>query len=412
MRRRLFTARLFAPRRVRLFPTPTPIRDWRAASRGQVYRLLHGDNRQRLKELPDNSIDAVICDPPYGLGDPPTPKQLVHILTAWLAGEDSPNKGRGYMGKAWDAFVPGPSVWRECLRVLKPGGHLLAFFGTRTLDIGGLAIRLAGFEIRDTLAWLYGSGMIHSRNLAADIGKIEPGRAEEFEGLGTGVKPCYEPIVLARKPVEGTIAANVLRYGTGGLGVGACKLSRGSSPGNLIHDGSPEIIDLFPSTKPRRPQVRDGAPMDAGGNWNYKRPDSLIDDLGGSAARYFYCAKADKRDRDAGLEHWPEASAGLRAGGRAEGSAGLDNPRAGTRSPAKNTHPTVKPTALMTWLIKLVLPMGGVALDPFAGSGSTGRAAAFAGCGFIGCELNAEYIELACARIKEALDKDPCPAET
>ena len=298
--------------------------------------LIHGDCLQALASMPDACVDAVVTDPPYGLA---------------------------FMGKRWDYDVPNVEIWAECLRVLKPGGHLLAFAGTRTQHRMAVRIEDAGFEIRDMIAWVYGSGFPKSHNLKDD-----------WEGWGTALKPALEPITMARKPLsEGTVAANVLAHGTGGLNVDGCRVGtskqvpasvsrkahancymggwkeKGETPGvgghdpnlgrwpaNLIHDGSDEVMGAFHADT-------------------------------GSAARFFYCSKTSKKDRGEG-----------------------------------NTHPTVKPTDLMRYLCRLVTPPGGVVLDPFMGSGSTGKAALLEGFDFIGIEREPEYLEIARRRITAA----------
>jgi len=321
-----------------------------------------GDCLERLRELPDCSVDSVVTDPPYGLS---------------------------FMGKKWDYDVPSVEIWAECLRVLKPGGHLLAFAGTRTQHRMAVRIEDAGFEIRDMIAWVYGSGFPKSHNLKA-----------EWQGWGTALKPALEPITVARKPLgEKTVAANVLEHGTGAINVDGCRvgtedglgrpyggenkvygaygMERGTRtgdaltgrwPANLIHDGSDEVVGLFPVTTSgggdKHSKTQDG---------NIFKGIAPISELHsyqgdtGSAARFFYCAKASKKDR--------------------EGS----------------THPTMKPTDLMRYLCRLVTQPGGVVLDPFMGSGSTGKAAVLEGFQFIGIEREWEYLDIATRRIADAL---------
>ena len=412
-----------------------------------ILDLRNGDCLEVLKSLDDNSVDSIVTDPPYGLS---------------------------FMGRKWDYDVPSVDIWRECLRVLKPGGHLLAFAGTRTQHRMCVNIEDAGFEIRDMIAWVYGSGFPKSMDigkaidkrggnpqLTAEIGKqikearqkrgmsaaecdrmfcggttnwswfegrptgqraptpdtfaaiveqwpeLEPLRkavaeverevvgksvhkpgiangtkghhtvggtiaqhvditapatpeAQQWEGWGTALKPALEPITVARKPFKGTVANNVLEHGTGAINIDDCRVGtdrikvngwkcggeqvdngrqlegfnggthQGRWPANLIHDGSEEVTELL-----------------------------------NDAARFFYCAKANKKDREDG-----------------------------------NVHPTVKPTDLMAYLCRLVTPPGGVVLDPFMGSGSTGKAAMREGFGFIGIEREAEYFEIAQQRVK------------
>jgi DNA modification methylase len=374
--------------------------------------ILVGDCRARMAELEPESVDAIVTDPPYELG---------------------------FMGKAWDAsgIAYDIEVWNKAWRVLKPGGHLLAFSGSRTYHRMVCAIEDAGFEIRDQIMWLYGSGFPKSHDVSKAIDR-EAGAVREIVGLrqahspysgnsndsglttdkwrdertgthevhitasatpeaarwqgwGTALKPAHEPIVVARKPLRGTVAQNVLAHGTGAINVDGCRVGTegdtlGRWPANVIHDGSAEVVGAFPG---------DGE---------------------ASAARFFYTAKASRTDRDEGLEGWDVATLGEMTGGRAEGSAGLDSPRAGAgRTTGRaNVHPTVKPTSLMRYLCRLVTPPGGTVLDPFTGSGSTGKAAVLEGFRFIGIELSPQYAEIARARIAAAapgLEDDEPEAE-
>lgn len=408
--------------------------------------VIQGDCMEVMREMADNSVDSVVTDPPYGLS---------------------------FMGKKWDYDVPGEDIWRECLRVLKPGGHLLAFAGTRTQHRMAVRIEDAGFEIRDMIAWVYGSGFPKSHNVGNAVDKslgcenrghaissgsqIHPttgkprangellpkyeGRTDEgkkWAGFGTALKPAMEPITVARKPLIGTVADNVLTHGTGALNIDGCRVATaekmsfskaapftengqqgrtwnptstpgiereqnasGRWPANLIHDGSDEVVGLFPET--------------GGGHWSYKQakdgglykhglkdmPDAGSDKEKGSASRFFYCAKASKRDRDEGCEGLEERKSGMSNGAQMHGEGydkgqdiGLN--RVITR---KNHHPTVKPTDLMRYLCRLVTPPNGIVLDPFMGSGSTGKAAVLEGFRFIGIEREAEYCKIAEARI-------------
>jgi site-specific DNA-methyltransferase (adenine-specific) len=233
--------------------------------------LMYGDCLDRLKDLDDNSVDSIVTDPPYGLSKEP---DMIEVLKHWMNGDDYVHNSKGFMGKDWDSFVPGPSIWKECLRVLKPGGHMIAFFGTRTYDMGVLSIRIAGFEVRNQLAWVFGSGFPKSLNISKAIDKAagaerkvigtkirgsvekakntgvtmaaadanknnkaifgygveeitvpETDEAKYWEGWGTDLKPAFEPIVLARKPLsEKTVAANVLKWGTGGINIDDCRV--------------------------------------------------------------------------------------------------------------------------------------------------------------------------------------------
>lgn len=375
--------------------------------------------------LADNSIDAVVTDPPYGLSKQP---DMNEVLRHWLNGDDYVHTGGGFMGKTWDSFVPGPSVWKEVFRVLKPGGHLLAFFGTRTYDLGTLAIRLAGFEIRDQIDWVYGSGFPKSLDVSKTTGD------EQWQGWGTALKPAHEPICVARKPLAGTVAENILQFGTGGMNIGDCRTelngdfkssangrpsitglsdnydpstanqpdTQGRWPANLIHDGSDEVVNLFPAKAGAAAPVKGTEQSEVTngiyGKFNDRVPGQFYSDTG-SAARFFYCAKASKSDRDEGVIL--AMVTGAEMTGREPDTDGLNSPRAGAgrTSGARNNHPTVKPTALMQWLVRLVTPPGGKVLDPFAGSGSTGKACAIEGFEFIGFEMDPHYCEIAKQRI-------------
>ena len=420
-----------------------------------TFEIHHGDNRDVLKTLADNSVDSVVTDPPYELG---------------------------FMGKSWDASGIAYSVelWQEVLRVLKPGGHLLAFSGSRTYHRMVVAIEDAGFEIRDQIMWIYGSGFPKSLDVSKAIDKaagakreitreekkpLEQGypisfdvrsstdrerrdnpataEAKQWQGWGTALKPAHEPIVVARKPLIGTVAANVLTYGTGGLNIdgarvgseGGTKLSEndfvpipneekiyglghknyafgkpveglGRWPANVIHDGSDEVVELFPDTGKSGVAInrnRSGAKSGEvfQGGWN-----ALTEDVGfrdsGSAARFFYCAKASKRDRNEGLDGFEAVRV---HDGRQEGTVGGSNRRNRSNNYRQNHHPTVKPTDLMRYLCRLVTPPNGIVLDPFMGSGSTGKAAIYEGFNFVGIEMTDEYIPIAKARIEFAVNE-------
>ena len=371
-----------------------------------------GDCLETLRTLADCSVDAVVTDPPYGLGKEPKARD---VLRAWLDGEEFKPGGAGFMGKAWDAFVPSPLVWAECLRVLKPGGHLVAFAGSRTYDWIALGVRLAGFEIRDQLLWMYGSGFPKSHNLKGD-----------WEGYGTALKPAHEPIVLARKPLVGTVAHNVTTHGTGAINVDGCRVhsdgshkrpfqptnaersvygeqsgfqptnAEGRWPANIIHDGSPEVLAVFPETGSATNHVRgDGSSMGFGGGRGSLSISNGHNDTG-SAARFYYSAKASRAERELGLADFAPATVG---DGRQTAN---DTAYQRGKTERRNVHPTVKPVAVMRWLTRLVTPPGGVVLDPYTGSGTTGVAAALEGFEFVGCELSLEYVEIARARIAHA----------
>jgi DNA modification methylase len=414
--------------------------------------------------MPAASVDSVVTDPPYGLGKEPDPRE---VLRAWLDGEEFKPGGAGFMGKSWDAFVPSPLVWAECLRVLKPGGHLLAFAGSRTYDWIVMGVRLAGFEVRDQLIWMYGSGFPKNHNVSKAIDRAagaerevvgraktckgESGQqtyaalgafnqtayvditapatadARTWEGWGTACKPAHEPILLARKPLIGTVAANVLTHGTGALNVDACRVGTGEAlvrpsvprsdnqilgaglgagvqcepsgrwPANILHDGSPEVLAVFPETGAAKAADRgNGSSMGFGGGNGSATISNGHDDAGGSAARYFYSAKASRAERELGLADFAPETVG---DGRTKA---IDNAYQRGKTERRNTHCTVKPVSVMRWLCKLVTPIGGTILDPYTGSGTTGVAAALEGFEFIGCELSPEYVALARARIAHA----------
>ena len=505
--------------------------------------IIHGDCLEELKKLEDNSIDAVVTDPPYGLSNT-KPQQVADVLKAWVTGDtvSVPAKRGGFMGKDWDSFVPPPAVWEECMRVLKPGGHMAVFAGARTQDLMGLSIRLAGFEIRDTLGWVYGSGFPKSHDigkaidkrggnahLAKEIGKairearesrgltkgdcderfcggttnwswfegrpagIRPpsvevfsaianewpelgvyaekvaeverevvgkyqsglhtgpsgvgghgeggavtapatSEAQRWDGWGTALKPAIEPIILARKPLDGTVANNVLAHGVGGLNIDACRVDNGDFqakkgrgigtlrlhgcstldelrhlaergekcpdgrdaattlhrietaddrmadwtppppgrwPANVLLDehAAKEMDEQSGNVKGAVSNGRTGASSGYGGGYGGQRQEAGYADSGG-ASRFFpvfkYQAKAPKKERPV-IE-------------REDGS--------------KIQHNTVKPLALMEWLVSLIVPPGGVVLDPFAGSGTTLQAAINKGFTPIGIEQDADYIQL------------------
>ncbi|MBD8592320.1 site-specific DNA-methyltransferase [Pseudomonas sp. CFBP 8758] len=375
------------------------------------YELHLGDCLEAMRAMADNSVDSIVTDPPYGLS---------------------------FMGKRWDYDVPSVEIWSECLRVLKPGGHLLAFAGTRTQHRMACRIEDAGFEIRDMIAWVYGSGFPKSRNIGNDV--------EGMDGWGTALKPSLEPITMARKPFACTIAANVLAHGTGGLNIDVCRVTPtgerlgggdesgksakpegwarpwmddpdhvamhnakvtanvdkatqlGRWPANLIHDGSDEVVALFPhSTSGSMRAGTQRAAQDEPGSVCYGTfggniTAADVSASSGSAARFFYAAKASRADRHEGL---------VNPGAQFKKGTTLRNVENTTTT--GNNHPTVKPTDLMAYLLRLVTPVGGIALDPFMGSGSTGKAAMREGFNFIGCEQDPAYMAIARARIEHEL---------
>lgn len=480
-----------------------------------TFELHLGDCLESLRAMPDNSVDSIVTDPPYGLS---------------------------FMGKRWDYDVPSAEVWAECLRVLKPGGHLLAFAGTRTQHRMAVRIEDAGFEIRDMIAWVYGSGFPKSLDVSKAIDKAggtsprdqsemlrakreaagltreqvaelvgctpssvrdwEDGRARaagapvefivpsedyrakladllgysaderkligsstdrrgdgtgdglghsgdlrtggntdaarQWQGWGTALKPALEPITVARKPLIGTVAENVLAHGTGALNIDGCRVASeaggrplrevaalrddvrysgndlagrvdgplasskaagstdlGRWPANLILSDDPEVLAAFPQAKGQQGALNGSEPSsktaNAFGEFAGRAPSEPRGDIG-SAARFFYCAKASRADRNEGLPSSTKPAV-------ATGATMREREDADWPARNGNHHPTVKPTDLMAYLCRLVTPPGGVVLDPFMGSGSTGKAAMREGFRFIGCELSHEYMEIARARI-------------
>lgn len=313
-----------------------------------------GDCLDVMAEFPDNSIDSIVTDPPYGLS---------------------------FMSKSWDRGVPGIPFWEEALRVVKPGAHMLAFGGTRTHHRLMTAIEDAGWEIRDCIMWIYGSGRPKSLDISKAIKKIEIENAEEWDGWGTGLKPAYEPIILARKPVGGPIAENVLIWGCGGINLDICRVESESStnpatlgrwPANIILDeDTGKLLDLQSGD-----DCGNKAPVKSGtsgkskgiyGNFAQKgcNPQTFRGDTGG-ASRFFYCAKASCSER------------------------GEDN-----------DHPTVKPLALIRYLIKLITPPKGITMDMFAGSGTAAEAALDEGVTFVCIDIEQHHVDIAQNRIKD-----------
>ncbi len=194
-----------------------------------TYQIHTGRCEDVLKTLPANSLDALVTDAPYGLTDNLGPDTLRTVLAHWLAGVECEHKGGGFMGKDWDSFVPSPAIFGEALRVLKPGAWCAVFAGSRTQDLMTLSLRLAGFEVKDVGMWLYGTGFPKSLNVAKAIRAALDVEAPEWEDFGTALKPAYEPFILCRKPLEGTYAQNITRYGVGALNIGACRIPTGES---------------------------------------------------------------------------------------------------------------------------------------------------------------------------------------
>jgi site-specific DNA-methyltransferase (adenine-specific) len=436
-------------------------------------KLLLGDCLDKLKELEDNSVDSIVTDPPYGLS---------------------------FMGKKWDYDVPSVEIWKECLRVLKPGGHLLSFAGSRTYHRMAVRIEDAGFEIRDQIMWIYGSGFPKSMDISKQLDKmsgaerevigtydprskfdgsnredreiggqqVAPSKtsklqitapatdeAKEWNGWGTALKPAHEPIVMARKPLsESTVAENVLEWGTGGINIDESRIgveptdaifaknphttggfghgdatiygdsngannydpSKGRFPANVIFDEEAgRLLDEQSGVSKSSGGSGDKSMGALGKNGKYGNYalDVKAANLGGlgdvgGASRFFYCPKTNKSDRNEGCENIEAKSVGtLNAnsadlenyGGSSLGAASLKGEHKNPE-PKNNFHPTVKPTDLMLYLIRLVTKKSGTILDPFMGSGSTGKAAIRGGFDFVGIEREKEYFQIAEARIE------------
>lgn len=457
--------------------------------------IIKGDSLEELKKLQDNSIDAIVTDPPYGLS---------------------------FMGKKWDYDVPSVELWSECFRVLKPGGYLLSFAGTRTQHRMAVRIEDAGFEIRDMIAWVYGSGFPKSLNIGKAVDKLQGIEVEkgekfnvvggttasnggskfrsdhpdyvkykaqnEFDGWGTALKPALEPITVARKPIEGTVAENCLKWGVGGINIDGCRVGTegggthcnnrdesgkclghndindkygetihaddkqgGRFPANLIHDGSEEVLELFPETKSGGGQKNkgDNRCIFANGKTKLGSQEGEWEASSGSAARFFksikddplqewaekevaehreeiiedlkkeygfirgksiiYQAKASKSERNMGLDGFEEKemahSTSMKCANcnlpilSGTGVSCECEVKSEIRQKTKNFHPTVKPIKLMEYLIKLVSKEGHTVLDPFAGSGTTGIACKKLNRNFIGIEREEDYVKIAEARI-------------
>ena len=428
-------------------------------------KLMLGDNIEKLRELPDNFVDSIITDPPYGLS---------------------------FMNKKWDYDVPSIDFWKEALRVLKPGGHVLSFGGTRTYHRMVVNMEDAGFEIRDQIMWIYGSGFPKSHNIGKAVDKIEGNEREvvgdskrhgggsygmfgyevnnketkgqsDYEGWGTALKPANEPICVARKPLsEKTIAENVLKHGTGGINIDGCRiefdieketptgdmyyhinnkkypnqetsnskimgsktkrvdltLTEGRFPANLIFDETAaELLD-----------EQSGDSKSQGGKGKATQKSLDRTDIGygfkeidnaaglggygdtGGASRFFYVAKVSKKERNMGLDNFEEKTSGGKGHGLDRRCSHCNTSMLKPEDckceepdwitpPKKNTHPTIKPINLLTYLVRLITPQNGVVMDCYMGSGSTGIAALLEGFQFIGMEMDEQYFNIAEARI-------------
>lgn len=421
----------------------------------EINKIYQGNNIEILKTFEDNSIDSIVTDPPYGIS---------------------------FMNKKWDYDVPSVEFWKEALRVLKPGGHALVACGTRTQHRMAVNLEDAGFEIRDIVAWVYGSGFPKSMDVSKAIEstllkgsshstalrqveqdgdgefytlkgknngimgedrtydrkefKPSTDQAKQWQGWVTALKPAMELWTLCRKPLDGTVAQNVLKYGVGGINIDGCRIGdeeiKGGSmpnlsqkdgiqgiyngtklnaeriqrssnigrfPANFIHDGSEEVVKLFPNTAPSQESYRglQGSPfMGIDGSLPKEGTNTIRghNDNGGSASRFFYTAKASQTERNWGLDGFDDS---IVTDGRTKP---IDNAFNRGETKRKNIHPTVKPIDLMRYLVRLVTPRGGICLDPFMGSGTTAVACKAEKFNYVGCELDEEYIKISEARIK------------
>lgn len=358
--------------------------------------IIHGDSIEVLKTFEANSIDALVTDPPYGLGDT-SPIKVKECLQTWLNEEVYEASGKGFSSKDWDKWVPSPSLWKEVYRVLKPGAYGLVFSGSRTEDLMSISLRLAGFEIRDRLVWLYGSGFPKSHNISKAIDnsfKVE--QSKKWEGWGTALKPAYEPIILIRKPLEGTVVDNVLKYSVGGINIDECRIQAGRS--TIKKNYAPSHFGQ--ANKRNQPYV-------AGSNKGLWPANILLDQSINDPhlKRYFYCAKASRSEREAGLEHLQKKSIGMSNDAMANIKRGVSSCKKESLGYRRikqryNIHPTVKPISLMRYLCKLITPKEGTVIEPFAGSGTTLCAAVMEGFKPIGIEREEEYIDIIKARLK------------
>ena len=413
--------------------------------------VVNFDNLYILKTYPDNYFDAVVTDPPYGLGKEPNAAEL---MQDWVEFGYHEVKGTGFMGKEWDAFVPQPVFWKEVFRVLKHGGHVLSFFGTRTYDWGVMSMRFAGFEVRDCIQWLYGSGFPKSHNIGKAIDKMDGNDREviegrqsasslgnkktmdggianknykftkgnsEWEGWGTALKPANEPIVLARKPLEKglSVAENILKWGVGGINIDASRI------------GFRDDADYKESTQKNQHADFGTKPMtnnNVYGDYSMVQPKNyeptgrfpaniildeiaaeILDEQSGISKSTASVRNNKKRNEDnvyGGGKGIPQISLESNHSDKGGASRFFYCAKASKSERNKglegfnNGHPTIKPIKLMQYLVKMVTPPNGKVLDPFCGSGTTGIACKIEGFDFVGIEQDAEYFKIAKARIK------------
>jgi site-specific DNA-methyltransferase (adenine-specific) len=387
------------------------------------YQILHGDNRETLKSIPDNSIDAIVTDPPYGID---------------------------FLGKAWDANTGALETYQECLRVLKPGGHILAFSAARTYHHLAITLEQAGFEIRDQIMWIYSSGFPKSQDvgrsiqrslgvkehytideweekqgytvnrpgdtmgfgnpdkldgqkdsgLSGKIVKVTDPEAKKWEGWGTALKPAHEPIALARKPMKLSIAKNCQDHGVGALNIDATRVPYADKADKEFIVNTSKTFEQTGTKWTTTFDAKDKTPDSYSVNDQGRFPSNVLGDIP-DYQKYFYCPKVSRSERHVGFDTkdipvYDRREEGLESAG----IQGLQKLNGEKRTEGGNNHPTVKPIELMKYLIKLITPPGGTVLDPFNGSGSTGCAAVELGMEYIGCELDADYVEIARRRIE------------
>lgn len=425
------------------------------------FKLMKGNNIELLKKLPDNSIDSIVSDPPYGLS---------------------------FMNKKWDYDVPSVDFWKEVYRVLKPGGHILSFGGTRTYHRMVVNIEDAGFEIRDQIMWLYGSGFPKSHNIGKAVDKLEGNEREvvgtladihprynsprkggdkygdgfgesdiappltkgssPYEGWGTALKPANEPICVARKPLsEKSVAENVLKWGTGGINIDGCRIgtsdedlkgmirtkgtnikgqsivgakgeytppmpnNEGRFPANIILDEeAAELLDeqtgylKSGEVKPHHKKNKTANGYQGSCYGKFQNIDTTLKGYGdgGGASRFFYIPKVSKKERNMGLDGFDDVNPQSLQFAKDNSFKENKTSKSGiqNRLPRKNNHPTVKPVQLMAYLCRLITPKNGIVLDPYMGSGSTGIAALLEGFRFCGMEMDEDYFKIAQARIE------------
>jgi len=407
--------------------------------------IVQGDCIEVMKSMPDNYVSALITDPPYGLSNH-SEKLVRETLSKWLSGEeDYIPKGKGFMGKSWDSFVPPPAVWKECFRVMKPGAVILVFAGTRASDLMTISLRLAGFEVKDNLMYMYGSGFPKSLDISKAIdklkgvereiiGKGKSGKtaiwqkdggmgdypitvpktteAKQWEGYGTALKPAYEPIIMAIKPNDGGYANNALKWGVAGLNIDDCRIVTNDNLNGGAYSGEGKmkhIADHKWGFKKRDGQYQQPIGRFPSNVILDEETAKLLDEQSGISKSVRSTRGVQRKGYSAGVE-WERATEetntvrGYNDKGGASRFFYCDKASKSERTAngqIENNHPTLKPLSLMKYLVKLVNPPeNGLILDPFAGSGSTCVACKMLGVNFIGIEKEFEYVDIARKRLE------------